>query len=110
MNGRSKVGYKNSPVPTISKEPARLISDQLITIFFQEWAPLFPVLHQPSFLNLYNKYVNNPEALVNQQSIALLNLVFSIAAISAEVYPELIVTLRQPLTLNPVESPKPKRI
>lgn len=63
--------------------PARLVSDQLINIFFQEWAPLFPVLHRPSFLGLYEEYVSCPEAMEDKPSIAQLNLVFAIAAQSA---------------------------
>ena len=57
----------------------------MINIFFQEWAPLFPVLHRPTFLKIYTDYVANPECLQDQQSIAQLNLVFGIAALSAEV-------------------------
>lgn len=84
MNRKSAVSQKAASA-TISKEPPRLVSDQMITIFFQEWAPLFPILHQPSFLDLYNKYVDSPKSLTSQQSIAQLNLVFGIAALSAEV-------------------------
>lgn len=68
----------------ISKAPPRLVSDQMVNIFCQEWAPLFPVLHRPSFLNLYDKYMRNPEE-VDHHSVAQLNLVFGIAALSAEV-------------------------
>lgn len=63
--------------------PARLVSDQLINIFFQEWAPLFPILHRPGFLNLYEEYVSCPEAMEDKASLAQLNLVFAIAAQSA---------------------------
>jgi hypothetical protein len=63
--------------------PARLVSDQLINIFFQEWAPLFPILHRPGFLGLYEEYVSCPEAMEDKQSLAQLNLVFAIAAQSA---------------------------
>jgi hypothetical protein len=65
--------------------PARLVSDQLINIFFQEWAPLFPVLHRPTFLVLYEEYVSCPEAMEDKQSLAQLNLVFAIAAQSSNV-------------------------
>ena len=68
-----------------SKAPPRLVSDQMINIFFQEWAPLFPVLHRPTYLKIYTDYVVNPEGLHGQQAIAQLNLVFGIAALSAEV-------------------------
>ncbi|KAF2838435.1 transcriptional activator protein-like protein acu-15 [Patellaria atrata CBS 101060] len=65
------------------KAPPRLVSDQMINIFFQEWAPIFPVLHRPTFLALYEDYVANPEAPFDKKSVAQLNLVFGIAALSA---------------------------
>ena len=58
----------------------------MINIFFQEWAPLFPVLHRPTFLKTYTEFVVNSEGPQDQQSIAQLNLVFGIAALSAEVW------------------------
>lgn len=67
------------------KETSRMVSDQMINIFFQEWAPLFPVLHRPSFLRLYTQYASDPEALSDSQAVAQLNLVFGIAAVSAKV-------------------------
>jgi hypothetical protein len=57
----------------------------MINIFFQEWAPLFPVLHRPTFLSLYEQYVASPETMVDKKSIAKLNLVFGIAALSSDV-------------------------
>lgn len=65
--------------------PPRLVSDQMVNIFLQEWSPLFPVLHRPTFLKLYEDYVANPEGLNDAHAIAQLNLVFSISALSAEV-------------------------
>jgi len=56
----------------------------MINIFFQEWAPLFPILHRPSFLSLYEQYVASPETVVDKKSIAQLNLVFGIAALSSD--------------------------
>ncbi|KAL8637905.1 MAG: hypothetical protein Q9228_004881 [Teloschistes exilis] len=74
-----------SPVKSATfKAPPRLVSDQMVNIFFQEWAPLFPVLNRPTFLKLYTEYVADPESLENPHSIAQLNLVFGIAALSAE--------------------------
>ncbi|KAI4126382.1 MAG: hypothetical protein LQ338_003778 [Usnochroma carphineum] len=67
-----------------TKAPPRLVSDQMINIFFQEWAPLFPVLHRPTFLDLYTEYVADPEGMKDQHAVAQLNLVFGIAALSAE--------------------------
>jgi hypothetical protein len=72
------------------KAPPRLVSDQMINIFFQEWAPLFPVLHRPTFLGLYEQYVSNPEELTDKKSIAKLNLCFGIAALSSDVCPLLL--------------------
>ncbi|KAF2643929.1 C6 transcription factor FacB [Massarina eburnea CBS 473.64] len=66
------------------KAPPRLVSDQMINIFFQEWAPLFPVLHRPTFLSLYEQYVASPETMGDRKSIAKLNLVFGIAALSSD--------------------------
>ncbi|KAF2029250.1 transcriptional activator protein-like protein acu-15 [Setomelanomma holmii] len=66
------------------KAPPRLVSDQMINIFFQEWAPLFPVLHRPTFLGLYEQYVSSPDAMNDKKSIAQLNLVFGIAALSSD--------------------------
>jgi hypothetical protein len=65
--------------------PARLVSDQLINIFFQEWAPLFPILHKPTFLAVYEEYVSCPEVMEDKKSLAQLHLVFSIAAHSSGV-------------------------
>lgn len=70
---------------TTPQVPPRLVSDQLINIFFQEWSPLFPVLHRPTFLALYGDFVASPETMEDQKSIAQLNLVFGIAAQSSEV-------------------------
>ncbi|KAI2480830.1 C6 transcription factor FacB [Pyrenophora tritici-repentis] len=66
------------------KAPPRLISDQMINIFFQEWAPLFPVLHRPAFLILYEQYVASPDTMSDKKAIAQLNLVFGIAALSSD--------------------------
>lgn len=62
-----------------------MVSDQMINIFFQEWAPLFPVLHRPTVLKVYADYVNEPEGVKDHHSLAQLNLIFGIAAVSTEV-------------------------
>ncbi|KAF2278793.1 C6 transcription factor FacB [Westerdykella ornata] len=81
----SKPVAQQSPKRTISyKAPPRLVSDQMVNIFFQEWAPLFPVLHRPSFLSLYEQYVASPDSMVDKKSVAKLNLVFGIAALSSD--------------------------
>ncbi|KAK5170380.1 DNA-binding transcription factor cat8 [Saxophila tyrrhenica] len=65
------------------KAPPRLVSDQLVNVFFQEWAPVFPVLHRPTFLTLYEKYVADSEQVTDKAELAQLNLVFGIAALSS---------------------------
>jgi hypothetical protein len=68
------------------KTPPRLVSDQLINIFFQEWAPLYPVVHRPTILKLYSHYTTSPEMFQDDKyALALLNLIFGIAAISSTV-------------------------
>ncbi|KAF2140568.1 uncharacterized protein K452DRAFT_327416 [Aplosporella prunicola CBS 121167] len=74
--------YREDPV--CWKAPPRMVSDQMINIFFQEWAPLFPVLHRPTFLGLYEEYVNSPDTMTDRKSLAQLNLVFGIAALSSD--------------------------
>lgn len=68
-----------------SRLPPRLVSDQMINIFFQEWAPLFPVVNRSTVLSLYTEYVANTHSVKDKHAIAQLNLIFGIAALSAEV-------------------------
>ncbi|KAL2037437.1 hypothetical protein N7G274_009922 [Stereocaulon virgatum] len=67
-----------------SKVPSRMVSDHMVNIFFQEWAPLFPILHKPTALKVYTDYVTDPSSVKDKHSIAQLNLIFGIAALSAE--------------------------
>jgi hypothetical protein len=80
--------------------PPRVLSDQLITIYFQEWAPLFPILHRPAFLTAYEQYVagEDQELVGNGQVLAQLYLVFSIASLSGEVMKTMHVTGEHVLT------------
>lgn len=64
------------------KAPSRMVSDQLVNIFFQEWAPMFPILHRPTFLTLYERYTTDCDAVTDKAEIAQLNLVFGVAAMS----------------------------
>lgn len=69
-----------------ARTPPRLVSDQLINIFFQEWAPLYPVVHRPTILKAYEQYLNDSMALkYDIHATAQLNLIFGIAALSANV-------------------------
>lgn len=66
--------------------PPRLVSDQLINIFFQEWAPLYPVVHRPTILKAYEQYLNSVESLQSSpRELTLLNLIFGIAALASTV-------------------------
>ncbi|KAL3445363.1 hypothetical protein BJX65DRAFT_297083 [Aspergillus insuetus] len=66
------------------KTAPRLVSDQLINIFFQEWAPLYPVVHRPTILKAYEQYLANSESFQgNKHDVAQLNLIFAVAALSA---------------------------
>lgn len=82
---KEPISVKKSSASVASRLPPRLVSDQMINIFFQEWAPLFPVVHRPTVLNMYTQYVANPQAIKDKHAIAQLNLIFGIAALSAEV-------------------------
>ncbi|KAK5086583.1 DNA-binding transcription factor cat8 [Lithohypha guttulata] len=69
-----------------SAAPPRLLSDQYINLFFQEWQPLMPILHRQTFLRLYEQYLASPDALSLQGSklaVAQLFLIFEIAAHSS---------------------------
>ncbi|POR32622.1 Transcriptional activator protein acu-15 [Tolypocladium paradoxum] len=74
-----------------SKVPPRLFSDRCVNVFFQEWAALFPVLHKPTFLRVYEEFVADPEKVRCNYKLAQLYLVFSIAGLSSESpdYPQL---------------------
>ncbi|KAF2822035.1 hypothetical protein CC86DRAFT_330731 [Ophiobolus disseminans] len=83
--GAGGIKQSKGPKRIVSfKAPPRLVSDQMINIFFQEWAPLFPILHRPTFLNLYEQYVSSPDTMTDKKSITELNLVFGIAALSSD--------------------------
>ncbi|KAI1303283.1 fungal-specific transcription factor domain-containing protein [Xylaria venustula] len=64
--------------------PPRLFSDRCVNVYFQEWAPLFPVLHKPTFLHLYEDFASDSDKIKNNHKLAQLYLVFSIAALSSE--------------------------
>lgn len=73
------------PKPKSLAAPPRMFSDRCLNIYFQEWAPLFPVLHKPSFLRLYEEYMAAPEAVKSNHKLAQLHLVFGIAALSSDM-------------------------
>ncbi|RAQ56775.1 C6 transcription factor FacB/Cat8 [Aspergillus flavus] len=68
----------------VIKTAPRLVSDQLINIFFQEWAPLYPVVHRPTILKAYEQYLSNTETLQgSKHDMAQLTLIFGIAALAS---------------------------
>jgi hypothetical protein len=68
------------------KVPPRLVSDQLINIFFQEWAPLYPVVHRPTVLKAYEQYLSNLDSFKsNTHDMTQLNLIFGIAGLASKV-------------------------
>ena len=71
--------------PTASSTPPRMFSDRCVNVFFQEWAPLFPVLHRPTFLGLYAEYMSHPDEMTDAHKLAQLHLVFSIAGLSSNI-------------------------
>ena len=64
--------------------PPRMVSDQLINVFFQEWAPLFPIVHRPTFLRIYQDFLSDP-ILKDPRQHAQIYLVFGIATWSSMV-------------------------
>lgn len=66
------------------KVPPRLFSDRCVNIYFQEWAPLFPVLHKPTFLRVYEDFAADPSKIKCNYKTAQLYLVFSIAGLSSD--------------------------
>ncbi|KAJ8126922.1 hypothetical protein O1611_g6715 [Lasiodiplodia mahajangana] len=73
------------PPPQPLRAPPRLFSDRCVNVYFQEWAPLFPVLHKPTFLHLYEDFASDADKVKNNHKLAQLYLVFSIAALSSEL-------------------------
>ncbi|PHH82983.1 hypothetical protein CDD82_4097 [Ophiocordyceps australis] len=77
--------------------PPRIFSDRCVNVFFQEWAPLFPVLHKPTFLRSYQEFAASPDKVRCKHKLAQLYLVFSIGGLSFESpdYPQVALCERQ---------------
>ncbi|KAI1861434.1 uncharacterized protein JN550_010814 [Neoarthrinium moseri] len=73
------------PPSSSMRIPPRLFTDRCVNIYFQEWAPLFPVLHKPTFLRIYEEFVADADKMKGSHQVAQLNLVFSIAALSSDL-------------------------
>jgi hypothetical protein len=83
VQGNSSTDRANN-LSRIECIPPRLFSDKCVQIFWQEWAPLFPVLNKSTFLRLYEEYVSDPEKMTDNHKLAQLHLVFCISALSSE--------------------------
>lgn len=77
--GLSEALDEDKPLPPIP----RLFSDKCVNIYFQEWAPLFPVLHKSTFLRTYEEFIVDGDTIKDNHKLAQLYLVFSIASLSA---------------------------
>lgn len=81
MQGCAPLASRVTAAPV--RVPPRIFSDRCVNVYFQEWAPLFPILHKPTFLRIYEDFVADPEKIKNPYKIAQLYLVFSLAGLSA---------------------------
>ena len=64
--------------------PPRMFTDKCVSTFFQEIAPLFPVLHRPTFLHTYGDFVADLGKVKGSHKLAQVYLVFAIAALSGD--------------------------
>lgn len=69
------------------KAPPRMLSDHLVVSYFQEFHPLFPVLHQPTIIAAYERMSAGGASLeaLPKHMVAQLFLIFSIALLQSEV-------------------------
>ncbi|KAF5001688.1 hypothetical protein FGRMN_855 [Fusarium graminum] len=82
IQGCKALGPKS--LEQLIRAPPRLFSDRCVNVYFQEWAPLFPILHKPTFLHVYEEFVADPEKIKSNHKLAQLYLVFSIAGLSSD--------------------------
>lgn len=62
------------------------MTNRSLDLYFQEWQPLLPILHRPTFLRVYEQYLSDPDGNLwqnNRHNVAQLFLIFEIAAHSA---------------------------
>ncbi|KAI9802982.1 MAG: hypothetical protein M1825_002215 [Sarcosagium campestre] len=71
----------SSETPRAMRVPPRLVADHLINVYFQEWALLFPIVHRPSVIKLYESFMSDPDSIGIQHQ-TLLQLMFAVAAVS----------------------------
>ncbi|KAJ5369916.1 uncharacterized protein N7496_006008 [Penicillium cataractarum] len=64
----------------LSKRPPQHIADHLVDVYFQAVHPAFPIIGKGVFLGQYRSFYTNPNVRPGKRWIAVLNLVFAIAA------------------------------
>lgn len=64
----------------LSRRPPPHIADHLVDIYFQTVHPAFPIIGKGVFLGQYRSFYSNPNVRPGKRWIAVLNLVFAIAA------------------------------
>ncbi|KAF2670436.1 hypothetical protein BT63DRAFT_424381 [Microthyrium microscopicum] len=80
----SEKGSDATDPTSMCNPPPRMLTDRFINIFFQEFAPMLPILHRGSFLKVYKEYIDSPEIARDNRHVAQLFLVFGIAALSKQ--------------------------
>ncbi|CAK7266715.1 DNA-binding transcription factor cat8 [Sporothrix epigloea] len=78
------LGVENSDSYFMGPSSGRSFIDRCVNVYFQEWSPLFPILHRPAFLRIYDDFVSNAEKVKSSHKLAQLYLVFAIAALSSD--------------------------
>lgn len=63
----------------------------MINTFIAEWLPVFPIIRSEELLQCYTIWLAGDCAADDFKSLALLNLVFSVTAISNEVKPHFLL-------------------
>ncbi|KAJ8100545.1 fungal-specific transcription factor domain-containing protein [Lipomyces tetrasporus] len=68
---------QSSSIPSL---PPRVLADQLVNFFFNDWHPIFPVLHAPTFMTDYEKAYNASTLLGKEEFLVQLYLIFAISS------------------------------
>ncbi|CAK7565152.1 MAG: DNA-binding transcription factor cat8 [Sporothrix epigloea] len=78
------LGVENSDSYLMGSSSGRSFIDRCVNVYFQEWSPLFPVLHRPAFLRIYDDFVSNADKVKDSHKLVQLYLVFAIAGLSSD--------------------------
>lgn len=72
----------------LSQRPTRAVADQLLDRYFQIVQPTFPVIGKLIYLSQYRKYYSNALVFPGKRWLAILNLMFALAAKYSELAQE----------------------